>query len=212
MSIFTVGMMGDKFLEIDQTESSGDYVKPGETLIGNDALSIEIIQQNFAKLTKDVYSTNNQKPKSFMELMNGINRNIWQYSRIANSLKPSTYKSIKNFETGSSNVMGKIENSEDFLKNMYLGLKSIKRENIKVFFAGINELKDNLYDLNNSLTNYIELIHNLNQQITVATKQDTLMGQLIFSRKFYNDLENQFEAVEAYSKKLAEEPNYILMK
>ena len=37
--LFTIGMMGERFIEIDQTERSGPYVKPGTVLTGNDELS-----------------------------------------------------------------------------------------------------------------------------------------------------------------------------
>ena len=44
ISIYTHGMMGERYIEVYQTAHSGDFLYPGSRLRGTDAIIFEILQ------------------------------------------------------------------------------------------------------------------------------------------------------------------------
>ncbi len=101
ISMFTHGMMGERYIEISQTEHDGEYVKPGTIITGNDALSMEIFQLNLSKLTQDLlYSgiDKDEKPEDFATILRNISYNLMQYSAAINKIRPKSKTNINKFK------------------------------------------------------------------------------------------------------------------
>jgi phospholipid/cholesterol/gamma-HCH transport system substrate-binding protein len=212
VSLFTMGLMGERFIELDQTGGSGDYVKPGSTLKGNDAFSIEIFQLNMARLTQNTVYSKDAVIPTFQELLRNLNKGLASYNGLLRSKRPGTSHEIRAFRENTALLLSRIMNTRAFIERLKKGLQGFDREKVNALFLGIRELEGDLSSLNVSLKNFIEISRNLNYETGAILKQENAMGRLIFGNDVYNALEKQLSDLEDYSEKIADNPNMVFAK
>jgi len=212
-SIFTYGLMGEKYIEIFQTPNSGKFVKERHTFIGNDAISFEIFQQNMARIVKDIDIFESQKKlnnlniiiKKVLDNLNYFSKNI---KGIRTDVKFSTEKLKNSTQVSLSNINYIIPYLEKFNTN----LKTIKKEDVKKIFLSIDEYQNQLKSLNSMITNLLISLSTYNYQFTKLTNKKTTEWKLIFDKKYYKKLRKDLKKIERYTHKIAKDPSKLLFK
>lgn len=215
ISMFTLGMMGERYIEISQTPYNGNYVKPDSLIIGNDALSFEILQLNMARLSEVLaYSKDDEDkpPKNFISILQGIKNNFRDYTYNINHIRPDVYTNISTFKDNLNTIISKIHNAQKFMEKLNQDLKTISKKDIKIFFSV-------LYDLDNDINNFNQAMPDIKKNIMPFKKitckiinEENKIGQLIFDKKDYNDLLDKIEDIEEFSEDIAKNPRNLLFR
>ncbi|MDD5065502.1 MAG: MlaD family protein [bacterium] len=212
ISIFTVGMMGEKFVELDQNENSGGFIASGTSLMGNDALSLEIFQISLAKLTQKTIYAKDVKIPAFQELMNNINQGLRHYLDTIRDKRPGTMGDITSFKENTEVALARVKDFKGFIDRLKVNIRSIDKNDMNELFLGLKELDKDLSSLNLSLENVILISQNLKYETESITGEKNITGKLIFSEEYYRKIEKTMKEWEDFSEKIAEHPNLILSK
>lgn len=212
ISLFTSGMMGEKFIELEQNEYSGGYLEPGSLLRGNDAFSLEIFQMNMARLTDGVMGSTNRDFPTFTVLLGNVNRSLRAYNNILRGIRGGTAEDIMRFRMGSAVVLARVAGARDFIAQVRSGIKSLGKEEIRQLFLGIKDLNEDLEGINRSLENMIRISGNLKYETAAVIRKENRTGQLIFDRNEYKNLEKKIKELEDFSKRIARNPSALLAK
>ncbi len=215
ISMFTLGMMGERYIEISQTPYDGNYIKPDSLIIGNDALSFEIFQLNMARLSQAlIYSKDDEgkPPKDFISILQGIKNNLHDYTCNIKQIRPDVHTNISTFKNNLNTIISKIHNAQKFMEKLNQDLKTISKNDIKKFFSV-------LYDLDNDINNFNQAIPDIKKHIMPLKKmtckivnKKNKIGQLIFNKKDYNDLLDKIEDIEEFSEEIARNPRNLLFR
>lgn len=215
ISLFSHGMMGERYIEISQTAYSGNYVQPGTLLIGNDAVSFEIFQSILSKFTKDLFSSEekeNTPPRPFDEIINDISKNLQQHSYTIYNIRPTAKNNINKFQSNVDNISEKIEQAQDFIIKLKKDLESVSKQDIQRLFSTLYELENSINSFNQSIPKLMKTTKEFRKKTKEIAEGKTMVGQLIFDKKQYNNILDTIEDLEDYSEDIVDNPRNLLFK
>ncbi len=213
LSLFTIGMMGERFINIEQNEFSGNFAPPGTTLVGNDALSLEIFQIRLAQLTKDIMENpSGQIPPSFNTIMNNFNNDLALYVTMIKNMQQKTGNDLENYRIKSQQVLKNVQNAKTFLMKVKSDIHGFNKKDINKFFISLKNLNNDLNNLNQSLDNLTQFNKNFKQETIAIRNKKNIVGTLIYDKKYYNDLKKKISRFESFSEDIADNPNRLIAK
>jgi len=206
-SIYTVGMFGTRYIEIDPPPilSSTGMLKPGDVVWGNDAMGIEIIQQNLDSITKKtIYSKKNKNYTSFDTIMDRLSYSLASMNKNIKYVRPGFKKGMNVANNDLNNIFNKIVTLEKQLNEFNGRLKNIKKDDIENYFSGIKQADDILNNLNSSLENVIDIATKLSYDTKSLLDKNSVSYKLIFSDDIYDNLYETSENLESFTEDLYE--------
>ena len=75
--IYTEGLLGDKYIEINGYKGPGEYLKDGDIVAGVSPVSLDAMTIKFAKLMKGVFESRHLLMKNFKKSFSGLFNNAW---------------------------------------------------------------------------------------------------------------------------------------
>ncbi len=210
ISIFSIGMLGDKFINITQNSSSGKFIKPGTTLIGNSALGLEVVQQNLAKFS-DTLTANktNQQYKKLDILLNELSKKLRRFNYLIYNFRPNLKQTLRKGKAKTEMFNSKI-NQIKKAKVIITNLKELSKAELSInnFYAYISELNSNLDQINNELENLLhsDILTSIND---IKNNKKNLYHQLIYNEKLYDIIEETIENLADFSEEIADNPYKI---
>ncbi|MBU1075912.1 MAG: MCE family protein [Spirochaetes bacterium] len=215
ISLYTHGMMGERYIEINQAPEDGSYIEPGTILTGNDAMSMEILQLNLARLTEQmIYSKikDDKPPKDFVTILKDLAFNLKVYSGNIKNIRPESKASILNFQKNTEEIIIKVNEAKQFAKNLRKDLKTVSKDQIKSFFSFLYEIESDVVSLNESIPGLLKTAETLKIETGLIANEKSFLGKLIFDSKEYDNILSTMEDLEDYSEEIADNPRQFLFK
>ncbi len=208
ISIYGAGLLGDKFINVNQGPDSGNFVKPGEVLQGNNALGLEIIQQSFAKLSLAMggEKIDEKKLKRFDIILNQLAKNLKILNYKIYNVRPVLKNSLltgKNKTEKINNKIKQFRQSFSFINK----LKNISESKIPInkIFTSLNKINKSLNDLNMYLT-ILMSNETLTQINDIELDKNNYIHELIYKDKLYTTLNDILEYTANFSETIADKP------
>lgn len=215
ISIYTHGMMGERYIEISQTKYSGDYINPDQILTGNDAMSYEIIQHNLARLQKDLKFFNALEkgtPDDLRVIIKRLTDNMNSISFNVTMIRPGLRTNINGYKESTFTFAGNIKQLGEFIFRFRQKLDSFSKDDVKNFFIFFSEFAKEMENLNRSIENLMQATKSLSSSTESVVKEKNTAGKLIYNKEYYNNIIDKMEEFEEFSEKIAKNPSKALFK
>ncbi len=154
IAIKTLGLMGEKYVEITDTEGEG-FVKPGQVIVGKNPADLDALFIEAQKLSRSITSLADET-KNLVVNVNGLlkdNRN--NLTSTLSNIKNISEKVKLTFEDNQDSIYRVIKNLEATSKNFEEFSKDIKRHPWKLLFRTKEKKKEEKKD--KSPTSNIEI-------------------------------------------------------
>jgi phospholipid/cholesterol/gamma-HCH transport system substrate-binding protein len=193
-SIYTTGLMGEKYVEVSVGTEKADFLNPGDTVMGKSPISLDVAFGNIYKISDnfkqalDSFNSIISKPETKEAIANtfkNISEAVVNVDKMVLENKAEITEAVKTFRSTSE----KINNAADDLKGLTTELK--------VFTSKLNEFvstqnKDNvastLENLNKISAKLDNTISSLNGAIAKVEKGEGTLGVLLNDKKMAEDL------------------------
>lgn len=206
-SIYSVGFVGARYVEVDPPaiKISEKYLTPGSIVWGNDAMGIEIIQQNLARLSKKFVYSRIKSPPPLPVLLNRAANSLYLIRKKLELMRPQFRDGLEIANANVLKVLLNIKEMEQKLKNVRKRLKAVKKEDILNYFSFILQTENIINELNNSLKSVADISEKLTYRTEKVRKKETSIGRLIYDDETYDNLvditEKMCETTEEWIKK-----------
>ncbi len=191
-SIYTVGFVGSRYIEVDPPpiKMPEKYLAPGSTVWGNDAMGIEIIQQNLARLSKKfVYSKiKTTPPPPLPVLLNRLANSLYFIRKRLELMRPQFKNGLEIANLNVSKILFNIKLMEIELKKVEEKLKNIRKEDLLNYFSFIIQTENIIKEINNSMESIAEISEKLTYRTEKVRKAETAIGKLIYEDDTYDRL------------------------
>lgn len=213
--IYTMGLLGEKYIEIHGYEGEGEYLKDGDLVIGTDPISLDEMTIKLAKLMKGVFGptlTDVEVKKSFAQLFNNAGELVYHLDMLVKTSRPELESTIVNVRTATEKLEKNLVVVLEELKRLSKNIGDISEENqkkinetIKNLEITTSQLKEAIKELNSSSKNL--------ENITSAIKnQKGTIGKLIYNPEIYENLKLTSENLVKFSDQIKKNPRSIFFK
>ncbi len=212
ISIYTIGMIGERFININQNNLSSEIVKPGETVIGNNAIGFEVIQQNLARFSEILMSksiSKSNKIKRFDKLLNSLAYNMAKFSYYTRKFRPTTSTNISLFNKKLLNFIDKLDDFKKIVDKFKKKEINITENDIKLFFKYIEVLNSTVNELNKSIEFVSTGSENITDMLTGIRNKKNYIGYLIYDDSLYEKINDTLEDIADFTEEMADNPSYL---
>ncbi len=212
ISIYTIGMIGERFININQNNLSSEIVKPGETVIGNNAIGFEVIQQNLARFSEILMSksiSKSNKIKRFDKLLNSLAYNMAKFEYYTRKFRPTARENISLFNKKLLNFIDKMDDLKKIVDKFKKKEINITENDIKLFFQYIEVLNSTVNELNKSIEFVSTDSENITDMLTGIRNKKNYIGYLIYDDSLYEKINNTLEDIADFTEEMADNPSYL---
>lgn len=215
ISIYTHGMMGDRYIEISQTKHSGDYAKPGDMLIGNDAVSFEIFQMNLTRFQMDMdffNPWNRKPPENLVIILGRLQDNLNFFSYYLRRIRPGARASIKNYRKRTDIFKNKIDRMKKDIAILKRNIKSFAGKDVKSYVVFFSEFEEQVRNSCTSIENLLNTTKAFRDETSLIIKRKNIEGRLIFDDEHYDKIKDKMEDFEEFSEEIADNPAELFFR
>lgn len=203
-SIYTIGLLGARYIEVTPPVSQSDtkeFLKPGDVIWGNDAMGLEVIQYNLAKINIAL-PTDKEKLKQFDVILKNSASSL---KRLKNDIQPKSEKflmdvSFVNILT--KKILSRIEDIEKSINYYKKDLDSLNKEKLKKYLKAIDELENIVSQLNNSSKILLDTSKKITYQSDKIVNKENIWGRLIYNDEDYKLLYKKTKEIEKITENL----------
>ncbi|MBN1897265.1 MAG: MCE family protein [Spirochaetes bacterium] len=206
-SIYTVGFVGSRYIEIDppRTQGPDNYIQPGSLLQGNDAMGIEIIQQNLARLSQEfVYSKVQGPPPPLPVILDRASRLLYTFKQNIRRMRPSFRESVAISSENILKALHRLKQADARLKTYHKELKGLDKEELAKYFTFVIQTENIMKELSQSVEGIADISEKLITQTDEIRKRKNTIGKLVYTDEHYDRIEKMSESFLKLSEDLLE--------
>ncbi len=211
--IYTQGLLGDKYIEINGYNGPGRYLKDGEVVKGVDPVSLDAMTVKLTKILKGVFGptlTDEEVKKSFANLFNNSGEFVYNLNMLISENRPNLYSMIKNMKYTTSAIDENLTSVLKEIKDLSKSLGKISKENQKSISITIKNLEKTSKRLNTTVKELEETSKNLNHISRTIKKRKGTVGKLIYEDEIYRNLDITLKNLAIFSEKIRKNPRTLL--
>jgi len=205
-NIFTVGMVGARYIEIMPasflTNKNEFYLPANSVVWGNDAMGLEIIQYNLAKLNIGLSKSEKDiKPLDVM-LKNSV-KSIYNIKTEIIKNRVFFQQNLNMANSFAIKILTGISNMKPQLDKYSRIISQFDEKKINSYLKKISAFRYVVLDLNKSTIEFTKVIKNLGYNTDKVRSKENNIGKLIYDDTTYKELLNSTEKILDISEKLA---------
>jgi len=213
--IYTMGLLGEKYIEIHGYEGEGEYLNDGDVIIGTDPISLDEITIKLAKVMKGVFGPtlrDEDVRKSFAQLFNNAGELVYHLDALIKESRPPLQSTILNIQRSTESLEKNLNIVLQELANLSANLTDISKENQKVINDTIKNLNEISAQLAIAMNDLKKSSDNLNDITTAIKNKKGTIGKLIYNDEIYKNLKITSENFVSFSEQIKKNPRVIFFK
>lgn len=211
--IYTQGLLGEKYVNINGYDGPGEVLKDGEVVTGVDPVSLDAMSIKMVKLMKGVFGptlTDEDVKKSFANVFNNAGDFAYNLDMLIKENRQNIFLTVQNLKSTAQALDVNLSGVLKEISTLSRDIGQISKENQ----ASINKTVRNLEETSRQLNTTIrELEHssaNL-EKITAAIKnREGTVGKLIYEKDLYESLIVTSKNLEIFSQQISKNPRSLL--
>ncbi len=211
--IYTQGLLGEKYVEINGYNGPGEYLKPGDTIEGVAPVSLDAMSVRLVKVLKGVFGptlTDEEVKKSFANLFNNSGSFVYNLNMLLSENRPNLYAIIKNMKYTTKALDKNLTDVLKEIKDLSQRLGKISRENQESIEETIKNLEKTSKKLNFTMKELNKTSANLTDITYAIKKRKGTIGKLIYEKDIYKNLNITLKNFAIFSKKIKNNPRTLL--
>ncbi len=211
--IYTQGLLGEKYVEINGYNGPGEYLKNGDTVEGISPVSLDDMSVRLAKVLKGVFGptlTDEEVKKSFASLFNNTGSFVYNLNMLLAENRPNLYAIIKNMRYTTKSLDENLSAVLNEIKALSKRLGKLSRDNEKSIANTIKNLEKTSKKLDNTMKQLTYTSKNLTDITYAIKKRKGTVGRLIYEDRIYKNLDITMRNFATFSKKIRNNPRTLL--
>lgn len=211
--IYTEGLLGDKYIEINGYDGPGEYLKDGDIVAGVSPVSLDAMTIKMAKLMKGVFGptlTDEEVKKSFSGLFNNAGDFAYNLDMLIKENRGNIFTTIQNLKSTASSLDQNFCPVLQQLSRLSQDIGQISKENQQTINKTINNLSETSKKLNITVGELEQTgIYLDNITSAIKNRQGTI-GKLIYEDDVHLYLLSILKNMDKFSEKISKNPQSII--
>jgi len=211
--IFASGMLGDKYIEVENPEPSGEYLQPNEIVQGVSPISLDALSLKFGNMANSLFSgatTSEDIQKSFVYLFKNTSEMMYQLNKLVKENQPGVKSSVDSLAISLKNFQSQLNNILVSLQRASKNIDSFSVANKKNLEASIASLQVSSKNIEVASKDLVEVLKNSKDITRAIREQKGTVGKLIYDDKIYKNLEKTSKNLQIFSGKIKKNPKSVI--
>ncbi len=211
--IYTQGLLGEKYVNINGYEGEGAYLNNDEIVTGTDPISLDAMSIKMVRFLKGVFGptlTDEDVKRSFASLFNNAGDFAFNLDMLIKENRENIFFTIKNLKSTAEALDVNLSTVLKEISSLSSDLGEISKNNRMTINQTIKSLEDTSKKLNATVAD-LELSTKNIEDITKAIKnKQGTVGRLIYEEGLYESLLITSKNLEIFSDKISKNPRTLL--
>jgi len=213
--IYTQGLLGQKYIEINGYDGPGEYLKDGAVVVGTDPVSLDAMTIKLMKLMKGVFGptlTDEEVKRSFAQLFNNAGDLAYNLDMLVKENRPNLQSTIVNIRKSADSLEENLTAVLEEVKRLTQNIGEISDKNQKHINNTMKNLENTTKKLRTVMDSLDESSKNLDNIIDAVRYKRGTVGKLIYERKIYDNLEKTSDNLVKFSEQIKKNPRKLFYK
>ncbi|MBN1898999.1 MAG: MCE family protein [Spirochaetes bacterium] len=213
--IYTMGLLGEKYVEINGYEGEGEYLKDGDLVTGVDPISLDAMSIKLAKLMKGVFGptlTDDEVKRSFSQLFNNAGDLAYNLDMLVKENRPYLRSTIMNIKNAADSLEKNLVSVLEQVKKLTENISDISEENQKRINETIKNLESTTIRLRSAMKDLERSSNNLEDITRAVKRKQGTIGKLIYEAEVYDNLKKTSDNLAKFSEQIKKNPRTLLWK
>lgn len=210
--IYTQGLLGAKYVEINGYDGAGEYLKNGDTVTGVSPVSIDAMSIKMAKLLKGVFGptlTDEDVKKSFANLFNNAGDFTYNLNMLIKENRKNITYTVGNLKSLANTLDKNLSSVLKEIKNLSKDFGEISKENQKSIVQIVNNLEQSSKQLKNTISELEESSKNLDDITSAIKNKKGTIGKLIYENELHNTALRTLKNLEKFADIVKKNPRSL---
>lgn len=211
--IFASGMLGDKYIEVENPEPSGEYFKPNDIVQGVNPISLDALSLKFGNMANSLFSgatTSEDIQKSFVYLFKNTSEMMYQLNKLVKENQPGVKSSVDSLSVSLKIFQSQLNNILASLQRASKNIDSFSVANKKSLETSIASLQISSQNIEAASKDLVEVLKNSKNITRAIREQKGTVGKLIYDDKIYKNLEKTSKNLQIFSGKIKKNPKSVI--
>lgn len=213
--IYTMGLLGEKYVEINGYEGPGEYLEDGDVVTGTDPVSLDAMTIKLAKLMKGVFGpalTDEEVKRSFAQLFNNAGDLAYNLDMLVKENRPNLRSTILNIRSAAESLEKNLTSVLSQVEKLTKNISDISEENQKRINETIKNLEQTTKRLRKAMKDLEKSSDNLEHITYAIRKRKGTIGKLIYEKEIYENLRKISENLLKFSEQIKKSPRKLFWK
>ncbi len=213
--IYTMGLLGEKYIEINGYEGPGEYLKDGDVVTGTDPVSLDAMTIKLAKLMKGVFGptlTDEEVKRSFSQLFNNAGELAYNLDMLVKENRPNLRSTILNIRSAAESLERNLTSVLVQIRKLSEDISEISEENQKRINETIKNLERTTVRLKKAMKDLERSSNNLKHITSAIRHKKGTVGKLIYDRELYENLRKTSKNLLRFSEQIKKSPRKLFFK
>ncbi len=187
--IYTQGLLGAKYVEINGYDGPGDYLKDGDTVEGIAPVSFDAMSIKFAKLMKGVFGptlTDEDVKRSFANLFNNAGDFTYNLNMLIKENRQNIFHTVGNLQSMASTLDKNLSAVLNEIKKLSQDIGKLSKENQKSISSTIKNLEQSSKRLNSTIKKLESSSKNIGHITSAIRNRNGTVGKLIYEKELHD--------------------------
>ncbi len=210
--IYTQGLLGAKYVEINGYAGKGEYLKNGDAVTGVSPVSIDAMSIKMAKLLKGVFGptlTDEDVKRSFANLFNNAGDFTYNLNMLIKENRKNITYTVGNLKSLANTLDKNLSSVLKEIKNLSKDFSEISKENQKSIVQIVNNLEQSSKQLKNTISELEESSKNLDDITSAIKNRKGTIGKLIYEKELHNTALRTLKNLEKFADIVKKNPRSL---
>lgn len=187
--IYTQGLLGAKYVEINGYDGPGEYLKNGDMVEGISPVSLDGMSIKFAKLMKGVFGptlTDEDVKKSFASLFDNAGNFTYNLNMLIKENRNNIFHTVKNLKSMANTLDRNLSSVLKEIKQLSKDFGELSKENQESIATTIKNLEESSKQLNGIIRELDKSSENLEHITSAVKNKKGTVGKLIYEKELYD--------------------------
>jgi phospholipid/cholesterol/gamma-HCH transport system substrate-binding protein len=211
--IFTSGLMGDKYIEVEVETPSGQYYSPNEVIDGINPLSIDGLSIKIGNTLNSLFGgamDSKDFQKSFVYIFKNTSELMYELNQTVRYSQPEFQKAVKSFSDSLTIFREQLVTIMGSLNASSKGLEKMTAGNADKINDAIENLHKASVNLNAASVNFQAIALNAKDITDAIKNKQGTVGRLIYDKDLYNTIAKSAKNFEVFTEKIKQNPKAMV--
>ncbi|MDD5066731.1 MAG: MlaD family protein [bacterium] len=211
--IYTQGLLGEKYININGYDGPGELLKDGDIVTGVDPVSLDAMSIKMVKLMKGVFGptlTDEEVKRSFSSLFNNAGDFAYNLDMLIKENRQNIFVTIKNLKSTAEALDLNLSSVLKEISGLSKDIAQISQENQESINKTIKNLETTSKQLNATITELQRSSENLEKITSAVKNREGTIGKLIYEKRLYDSLLITSKNLEIFSQQISKNPRSLL--
>ncbi|MBU1077185.1 MAG: MCE family protein [Spirochaetes bacterium] len=210
--IYTQGLLGAKYVEINGYNGPGEELKDGDIVMGVDPVSIDAMSIELSKLMKGVFGptlTDEDVKQSFANLFNNAGAFTYNLNMLIKENRKNVFSTIGNLKSMASTLDKNLSSVLNEIKNLSKDFGEISKNNQKSINITVKNLEQSSKNLNQTVAELEESSRNLDHITKAIKNKEGTIGKLVYEKELHETAVRTLKNLEKFADIVKKNPRSL---